>query len=68
MTGRNIHLTPLECNSHVQSNGQLINSTFQRTVSEELSSLMLSKLMALHEQKTPTGNVGYTKMLLRTRF
>ena len=68
MTGWEIHLNPPEYNSHVQSNGQLINSTSQRTVSEELSSWALSKLMALHEQRTPTGKVGYTKMLLRTSF
>ena len=68
MTGRKIHLIPPERNSHVQSNGHLIDSTFHRTISEELSSWTLSKLMALHEQGTPTGNGGYTEMLLRTSF
>ena len=39
MIGQKVHLTSPECSSHVQSNDQLINcnSTFQKTVSRELS-------------------------------
>ena len=52
MTGRKVHP---ECSSHVQSNDQLINSTFQKTVSEELSTWTLNKLMELYDQGKPAG-------------
>ena len=55
MTGRKVHLTPPECSSHVQSNEQLINSTFQKTVYEELSTWTLNKLIKLYDQGKPAG-------------
>ena len=67
VTGRKVHLTPPECSGHVQSNDQLINSTFQKTVSEELSTWTLNKLMELYDQGRPSGNELH-KSLLRNNL
>ena len=57
VTGRKftLHPPPPQCRSHVQSNDQLIYSTFQKTVSEELSTWTLNKLMELNGQGKPAG-------------